>query len=146
LRVDNRVSRITAEIAAVVERNLRRELLREREAMLRSELEKVRAELGRLSAGGGSARPAPRMVAAVRPPAALPLGTRPVRGGSARALILRVLKQSQRPMTIKELTAAIQRRGWKSTRKNPSKTVDHTLRENPKDFRRTGPSTFVLNG
>ena len=49
--MDERVNRITAEIAAVVERNLRRELLREREAMLRSELEAVRAELGRIGAG-----------------------------------------------------------------------------------------------
>jgi hypothetical protein len=145
LRVDNRVNQITAEIAAVVERNLRRELLREREAMLRSELEAVRAELGRIGAGRAIHRAARRRVLGSRPQSKLPAASRPMRGDSARALIIRTLKHSRRPMTIKELTKAILRKGWKTTRKYPTKTVDAALRNNPRDFRRTAPSTFELN-
>ena len=143
--MDNRVSRITAEIAAVVERNLRRELLREREAMLRSELEAVRAELSRIGAGGPIHRAARKPVLGSHPQPKLPASSRPMRGASARALITRTLKYSRRPMTIKELTKAILRKGWKTTRKYPTKTVDAALRNNPQEFRRTAPSTFELN-
>jgi len=143
--MDDRVNRITAEMAEVVERNLRRELLRERETMLRSELETVRAELGRIGAGRPIHRAARKPVPASQPQPTLPASSRPVRGASARALIIRTLKHSGRPMTIKELTKAILRRGWKSARKYPVKTVDATLRTHPQDFRRTAPSTFGLN-
>ncbi len=143
--MDDRVNRITAEIAEVVERNLRRELLRERETMLRSELEAVRAELGRIGAGQPIHRAASKSVPRSQPQPMLPASSRPTRGASARALVIRTLKHSGRPMTIKELTKAILRRGWKSARKYPVKTVDATLRSNPKDFRRTAPSTFGLN-
>ena len=143
--MDERVNRITAEIAEVVERNLRRELLREREAMLRSELEAVRAELGRIGAGLPIHRPVRKPVFASQPQPKLPAGSRPMRGDSARALIIGTLKHSRRPMTIKELTKAILRRGWKTTRKYPTKTVDAALRKNPQEFRRTAPSTFELN-
>ena len=143
--MDNRVNRITAEIAAVVERNLRRELLREREAMLRSELEAVRAELGRIGAGRPIYRAARKPVLGGQPQPTLPASSRPMRGASARALITRTLKHSGRPMTIKELTKAILRKGWKTTRKYPTKTVDAALRNNPQEFRRTAPSTFELN-
>ena len=143
--MDERVNRITAEIAEVVERNLRRELLREREAMLRSELESVRAELGRIGAGQPTYRAARKPVLKSQPQPKLPASSRPVRGASARALIIRTLKHSGRPMTITELTKAILRRGWKSARKYPVKTVDATLRTHPQDFRRTAPSTFELN-
>jgi len=143
--VDNRVNRITAEIAAVVERNLRRELLREREVMLRSELEAVRAELSRIGAGGPIHRAARKPVLGSHPQPKLPASSRPMRGASARALITRTLKYSRRPMTIKELTKAILRKGWKTTRKYPIKTVDAALRNNPQEFRRTAPSTFELN-
>jgi hypothetical protein len=37
------------------------------------------------------------------------------------------------------------RKGWKTTRKYRAKTVDAALRSNPRDFRRTAPSTFELN-
>jgi hypothetical protein len=121
--VDNRVNRITAEIAAVVERNLRRELLR----------------------GQPIYRAARKPALGSHPQPKLPASSRPVLGASARALIIRTLKHSGRPMTIKELTKAILRRGWKSARKYPAKTVDATLRTHPQDFRRTAPSTFELN-
>ncbi|MCX6842100.1 MAG: HTH domain-containing protein [candidate division WOR-3 bacterium] len=143
--MDDRMNRITAEIAEVVERNLRRELLREREAMLRGELEAVRAELGRIGAGQPIHRAARKPVPASQPQPTLPASSRPVRGASARALITRTLKYARRPMTIKELTKAIIRKGWKTTRKYPTKTVDAALRKNPQDFRRTAPSTFELN-
>jgi hypothetical protein len=141
--MDNRVSRITAEIAAVVERNLRQELLREREAMLRKELEMVRDELGRLRDAGRIRPQAPKTVSGS--PTPKPAGGNPMRSDSARALIIQTLKRAGHPMTIKELTQAIGRRGWKSSRKDPSKTVDVALRHNPQDFRRTAPGTFALN-
>jgi hypothetical protein len=143
--MDDRVNRITAEIAEVVERNLRRELLREREMMLRSELEVVRAELGRIGAGQPIYQAARKPVLVSQPQPKLPASSRPMRGARARALITRTLKHSGRPMTIKELTKALLRRGWKVTRENPSKTVDATLRTHPQEFRRTAPSTFELN-
>jgi len=143
--MDERVNRITAEIAAVVERNLRRELLREREAMLRTELEAVRAELGRIGTGRPTYRAARKPVLGSQLQPKLPTSSRPMRGDSARALLIQTLKHSGRPMTIKELTKAILRKGWTATRKYPSKTVDATLRTNPQDFRRTAPSTFELS-
>jgi hypothetical protein len=108
-------------------------------------LEAVRAELGRIGAGQPIYRAARKPVLGSRPQPQLPASSRPVRGASARALITRTLKYTRHPMTIKELTKAILRRGWKSARKYPVKTVDATLRTNPQDFRRTAPSTFELN-
>jgi len=143
--MDERVNRITAEIAAVVERNLRQELLREREAMLRKELETVRYELGRLRAAGRIRPPAPRPVTGGSRPTQRPVESRPMRSDSARALIIQTLRRAGRPMTIKELTKAISGRGWRSDRKDPSKSVDVALRHNPQDFRLTAPSTFALN-
>jgi len=141
--------KLTREIGAVIERNLRAEILHERKVMLEAELAKVRAELGQLGQ--------PRRVAARRPirrarkparvarakPKAGPSGRR-VHGNSARSLIIQTLKHAKRPMTIKELTKTILRKGWKTERKDPSKTVDAALRNNPEDFRRTAPSTFEL--
>jgi len=143
--MDERVDRITTEIAAVVERNLRRELLREREAMLRKELEAVRNELGRLSGAVGARATTARRVAARPRPTQTPAGSKPARGRSARALIIQTLKRAGRPMTIKELIQAISRKGWTSKSKNPPRSVDAALRNNPQDFRRTAPSTFKLN-
>jgi hypothetical protein len=143
--LDNRVKRITDEIAAVVERNLRQELLREREATLRSELEAIRAELGRTGAGRPVHRAARKLVRGSRPQPKLPASSRPVRGASTRALIIQTLKYSRRPMTTKELTKALLQKGWKTIRKYPSKTVDAALRKNPRGFRQTAPSTFELN-
>ena len=141
--------KLTKEIGAVIERNLRAELLHERKAMLEAELAKVRTELGQLGA--------PRPVGAKRPirrawkPARVARSTaRPAAGGrrlqsnSARSLIIQTLKRAKRPMTIKELTKVILQKGWKTVRKDPSKTVDVALRHNPEDFRRTAPSTFEL--
>jgi hypothetical protein len=113
--------------------------------MLRSELEAVRAELGRIGAGQPIYRAARKPVLGSHPQPTLPASSRPMRGASARALITRTLKHSRRPMTIKELTKAILRKGWKTTRKYPTKTVDAALRNNPQEFRRTAPSTFELN-
>jgi len=143
--MNDSVKRITAEITAVIERHLRLELLRGREAMLESELAAVRAELGQLGTRQPIHRPAERPVSGVGQRPEPTSSTRPVRGKSARALIIRTLKYARHPMTIKELTKAILRKGWKTTRKYPTKTVDAALRKNPQEFRRTAPSTFELN-
>lgn len=141
--------KLTREISSVIERNLRAEILHERKAMLEAELARVRAELGKL----GQPRPA-----AARPPITRARKTAPaartmphtapsdkrVKKNSARYLAIQTLKQVGRPMTIKELTRAISRKGWKTERKNPSKTVDAALRNNPQDFHRIAPSTFEL--
>jgi len=141
--------KLTKEIGAVIERNLRAEILHERKAMLETELAKVRAELGQLGQ--------PRQVATRRPihrtrkPSPVARATRRpgpsgrrLPGNSAHSLIIQTLKRAKHPMTIKELTKVILRKGWKTERKDPSKTVDAALRNNPEDFRRTAPSTFEL--
>ena len=143
------VRKLTKEISAVIERNLRAEILHERRTMLETELAKVRAELGQLSqprqAGSRrpirrARRPAPVARATPKPGS----GGRRVQSNSARNFIIQTLKRTKRPMTIKELTKTILRRGWKTARNDPSKTVDVALRNNPEDFRRTAPSTFEL--
>ena len=141
--------KLTKEIGAVIERNLRAEILHERKTMLEAELAKVRAELGQLGQ--------PRQVAARRPiqrarkPAPVARATpkpgpsgRRVQGNSARGLIIQTLKYAKRPMTVKELTRVVLRKGWKTERKDPSRTVDAALRKNPKYFRHTAPGTFEL--
>jgi hypothetical protein len=141
--------KLTKEISAVIERNLRAEILHERKTMLETELAKVRAELGQL--GQTRAATAKRVIRRARKPARVarkatrtaPSGRR-LPGNSAHSLIIQALKRAKRPMTIKELTKVILRKGWKTERKEPSKTVDAALRNNPEDFRRTAPSTFEL--
>ena len=141
--------KLTKEISAVIERNLRAEILHERKTMLETELAKVRAELGQLGR--------PRRVAARRPirrarkPAPVARATpkpgpsgRRVQSNSARGLIIQTLKHAKRPMTVKELTKVVLRKGWKTERKDPSRTVDAALRKNPKYFRHTAPGTFEL--
>ena len=135
--------KLTEEISAVIERKLRTEILHERMAMLEAELVQVQAELGALDAGRVVPAHVEKPVARVRR-LPKPADKRPTRGVSARSLIIETLKRTTRPMTIMELTEAILRKGWKSERKNPSKTVDVTLRQNSDDFRRTAPSTFTL--
>jgi uncharacterized small protein (DUF1192 family) len=143
------VKKLTREISAVIELNLRAEIVHERKAMLEAELARVRAELGQLGQ--------PRQVAARRPArlagkaASLKLtasklssGGRRVQSDSARGLIIQTLEHAKHPMTIKELTKVILGKGWKTERKNPSKAVDAALRNNPDEFRRTAPSTFEL--
>ena len=143
--MDSRVHRITAEIAAVIERNLRREMLREREEMLRKELQAVRTQLSRLGASRPASVPAGKPASAVRPSPKPQAKARPVQSLSARGLIIDTLKRTRRPMTIRELTKAILKKGWKSVRKNPIESVDAAVRSNPQNFRRTAPSTFELN-
>jgi hypothetical protein len=140
--------KLTKEIGAVIERNLRAEILHERKVMLETELAKVRAELGQLGQPRNVAvrRPIlrarkPAVKRATRKPG--PSGRR-IQSNSAHSLIIQVLKRAKRPMTIKELTKTILRKGWKTERKEPTKTVDVALRNNPEDFRRTAPSTFEL--
>jgi hypothetical protein len=67
-----------------------------------------------------------------------------VQSNSARGLIIQTLKHAKRPMTVKELTKVVLRKGWKTERKDPSRTVDAALRKNPKYFRHTAPGTFEL--
>ena len=141
--------KLTKEISVVIERNLRAEIQHERKAMLESELAKARTELSQLgqprqAAARHPARPAKRAVAheltAAKPS---PSGRR-AQSDSARNLIIQTLRHTKHPMTIKELTKTILHKGWKTERKNPTKTVDAALRNNSEDFRRTAPSTFKL--
>jgi hypothetical protein len=141
--------KLTKEIGAVVERNLRAEILHERKVMLETELAKVRGELGQLGQPSkGAARRTARTARKAASPklaaAKLSPSGHEVHGNSARGLIIQTLKHAKHPMTIKELTKTILRKGWKTERNDPSKTVDAALRNNPEDFRRTAPSTFEL--
>ncbi|OYD16589.1 hypothetical protein CH330_02390 [candidate division WOR-3 bacterium JGI_Cruoil_03_51_56] len=135
---------ITEEIGKVLEKNLRVELLKEREAQLQKELESVQRQLNML----GTTAPKPKPIVPQKPrPASRTqrpvFRSRPIQK-SARALIIETMKRTKRPMTVKELTRALLRRGFKSTRKRPRKTIDSALRNNPACFRKTAPSTFRL--
>jgi hypothetical protein len=132
---------VTAEIEKVIEKNVRTELLKERAAQLRRELAGVERQLIALL------RPAPafptRTAASV--PRVRPALRRPApEHKSTRVLLVETFKQAKRPMTVKELTASILRRGYVSTRSDPSKTVDAMLRVNRTTFRKTAPGTFEL--
>jgi len=132
--------KLTKEISAVIESNLRAEILHERKAMLETELARVRAELGQLGK--------PRPVVARRPvrkaTRTVRAGAHRIRAGSAHSLMLDILKRTGKPLTTKELTQALKRRGWKSLRPDPTKTVDVTLRKYTADFRKVRPGTFGL--
>jgi hypothetical protein len=132
--------RLTKEISAVIESNLRAEILHERKAMLETELAKVRAEFGQL----GKPRPA-----GVRRPvrkATRPIraGARRIRAGSAHSLMMDILKRTGKALTINELAQALKRRGWKSLRADPKKTIDVALRKYTADFHKVRPGTFEL--
>lgn len=141
------IREITREIEKVLERGLRAQLLRERESQLNRELAAVRRDIWNLS----GARPSP-VRAPIAEPVAAPVEARATRTAarpkpgqpSVRAMLVDTLKRTGRPMTVKELTAAVERRGFKSTRRHPYKTVDSSLRINRHLFRRTAPSTFGL--
>ena len=132
--------KLTKEIGAVVESNLRAEILHERRAMLEAELAKVRAELGLLGKPHPAIvrRPVRRATRTVRADANV------ARPGSAHALMMNILKRTGKPMTINELTVALKRRGWKSLRSDPKKSVDVAVRKFTADFRKVRPGTFEL--
>ncbi|MEO0079829.1 MAG: HTH domain-containing protein [candidate division WOR-3 bacterium] len=122
---------ITREIEKVIEKNLRIELLKEREAQLRKELALVQKRLAGLSVAPAVRRKVPEGKPRLKP-------------GSASSMIVEVMKRTRRPMTVKELTRILLRKGYKSRREQPSKTVDAALRHNPKIFKRVAPNTFTL--
>lgn len=132
--------KLTKEISAVIESNLRAEILHERKATLEAELAKVRAELGHLGTPHPAIvrRPVRRATRAPRTDA------NRARPGSAHALMMDILKRAGKPMTITELTLALKRRGWKSLRADPKKSVDVAVRKFTADFRRVRPGTFEL--
>jgi hypothetical protein len=144
LRVNDNMKRITGEITAMIDQSLRQELSRERKKTLKAKLAGVRAEIGRL----GAKRPVwprvkkPLSFAGPAPKSAS--GASWTKGDRAHALLIEALKSAARPMTIRELTRAILRRGWKMPDKDPSKTVDVALRTSTKDFRQTAPGIFEL--
>jgi hypothetical protein len=63
---------------------------------------------------------------------------------SVRTMMVEAMSKERRPMTIAELTRILLRKGFKSTRKEPYKTVDVTLRSNPALFRKIAPGAFEL--
>jgi hypothetical protein len=139
--------KLTRETSAVIERNLRAEILHERKTMLEAELAKERVELGQLGLPGPAVarrttRSAPRPTPGV-PATPGPSGRR-MAGTGARSFIIQTLKRTKRAMTIKELTRTILRKDWKTVRHDPTKMVDAALRNNPQEFRKAAPSTFEL--
>jgi hypothetical protein len=138
------MGRITAEITAVIERGLREEMLRQREAALEVELAAIRAEIGQLGGKGQIPLKAKKPVFAPAPAPKPAPNNRPMNKKSAHVMLIEVLKNARRPMTVRELTNAILRRGWKTILKNPRGTFDKALRKNTKDFRRVAPGMFEL--
>jgi hypothetical protein len=156
------LSAITREIEEVIERNLRIEMLKARAAQLEQELADIRSQLagtGRKTARRAVAKPC-RARATARPSPKTPRApeTRRVEadkvGGvkfrrragfkSVRTMVIETMSRHRKPMKVKRLFQILTLKGWKTTRKAPTKTVDAVLRNNPTIFRKTAPSTFEL--
>jgi HB1, ASXL, restriction endonuclease HTH domain len=128
------IKNLSEEIRKMIEKSIRLEILKEQEARLNKEVSVVRNEIRRLEIAKTAKKP---RVAKIRP-----------RRGkkSAKALLVEVFKRTKRPMKAKELTKKLLQRGFRTARKDPSKTIDSALRSNPKLFRKTAPGTFELIG
>jgi len=155
-------SAITREIEELIERNLRIEMLKAREAQLEQELADIRRQLA--GTGRGAARRAvakPRRSAATaRPSHRTPKAPQTRRlkpekvGGvtfrrrtgfkSVRTMLIETMSRHRKPMKVKRLFQILQLKGWKATRKDPSRTIDAVLRNNPTIFRKAAPGTFEL--
>ena len=128
------IKNLSEEIRKMVEKSIRLEILKGQEARLRKEITAVQKEIGRLEITKTAKKPRVTKI-------------RPRRGKkSAKALLVEVFKRTKRPMKAKELTKKLLERGFRTVRKDPSKTIDTALRSNPKLFRKTAPGTFELIG
>jgi hypothetical protein len=155
------LSAITREIEEVIERNLRIEMLEARAAQLEQELADIRNQL----AGSDRTKQVERVKRARRAraitrrsPTTVSSRTRHLEaeevGGikfrhragvkSVRTMLIETMSRHRKPMKVKRLFQILTLKGWKSPRKNPSKTVYLILQSNPKIFRRTAPGTFEL--
>jgi hypothetical protein len=123
---------LSEEIRKMVENRIRLEILKEQESRLNKEISLVRNEIRRLEIGKIEKKP---KVSKIR----LRRGKK-----SAKALLVEVFKRTKRPMKAKELTRKLLQRGFRTARKDPSKTIDSALRANPKLFRKVAPGTFEL--
>ena len=156
------LSAITREIEEVIERNLRIEMLKARAAQLEQELADVRSQLagtGRKTARRAVVKPR-RARAPARPSPKTPGAPQTRRlvaeevGGvkfrhragfkSIRTMVIETMSRHRKPMKVKRLFQILTLKGWKTTRKNPSRTIGTVLRNNPKIFRKTAPGTFEL--
>jgi hypothetical protein len=147
----------------MIEKKVRTETLRARAAQLERELAGIRKEL----AGSGaeplpSKAPRSRKVTAAAPartakptkrPATRALRTERVGGvefrhrvgaRSVRTMLIETMSRHRQPMRVKRLGQILRRKGWKSTRKEPTRTIDAVLRNNPSIFRKIAPGQFVL--
>jgi hypothetical protein len=123
---------LSEEIRKMVEKRIRLEILKEQEVRLNKEISLVRNKIRRLEIGRIEKKP---KVSKIR----LRRGKK-----SAKALLVEVFKRTKRPMKAKELTRKLLQRGFRTARKDPSKTIDSALRANPKLFRKVAPGTFEL--
>ena len=123
---------LSEEIQKIVENRIRLEILKEQEVRLNKEISLVRNKIRRLEIAKTAKKPRVTKI-------------RPRRGKkSAKALLVEVFKRTKRPMKAKELTRKLLQRGFRTARKDPSKTIDSALRANPKLFRKVAPGTFEL--
>lgn len=129
-----KIKSLSQEIGTMVEKRIRLEILKEQAARLDKELAAIHKEIANLETGQAKMKPK-AMVRKIR---------RRRGEKSARDLIVEVLKRAKRPMKAKELTKKLLARGFRSDRKDPSRTVDSALRANPHLFRKVAPGTFEL--
>ena len=121
-------------ISSAIEKHVRLEILREREAILRKELAIVQSQIN-----GLTGREIERKVA----PQRRKIVSRK-QSKSVRALLIETLKRTKGPMKAKDLTRLVIRKGYRSARKDPGKTVDTILRKYKEMFKKVAPSTFQL--
>ncbi|MEO0115898.1 MAG: HTH domain-containing protein [candidate division WOR-3 bacterium] len=132
-----KIKSLSQEIGTMVEKRIRLEILKEQAARLNKELTALNKEIARLEIGEVKKRPLAKVVKIRR-------GGRRRGEKSVKELIVEVLKRAKRPMKPKELTEKVIALGFRSTRKEPSRTVDSALRANPHLFRKVAPGTFEL--
>lgn len=118
-------------IAREIERKrVRAERLRKRIEQRQQELDKLYAELASLEGDG--------VTGAQR-------ATRRRRSGpSQRDLVIDILKKAGEPMDLDAIVAAMRKRGYKFTSKNPKRALSVTIYPDKATFRKVKPSVFRL--
>jgi septal ring factor EnvC (AmiA/AmiB activator) len=97
--------------------------LNKRRQVLQAELQQVEKELAAVAAGK-KASPLPSKAVSKKKPAAKPsVAPKETASLSLPALLVNLIREAQRPLTLQELVAQVKKRGFKSTSANFAKML-----------------------
>jgi hypothetical protein len=130
--MNTNIKTLSEEIRKMVEKRIRLEILKEQEARLEKKISTVQKEIKKLEVHKVEKKPKATKISFRRAKK------------STRMMLVEVFKRNRRPMKVKELTKKLLQKGYRTGRKDPSLTVDATLRVNTKLFKKTAPGTFEL--